>query len=513
MLALPSTSKGVGGSSSSNISGSSVPQAAGAAPHSKTGAASRAARVLRERRQAEAGPFPSNLLCVLGCTLQLLDAFCMCFATASGRYLSAMEARQHACEQACHLCSHIFLALPAIPPPGLLTIACKLPASYMEKLCCLACEALPADNPAAWGVSCLIDDAGLQTVVDYAAALGKRSVCQRLDAVRYIPAMHVLARRVAPQALKLEGELRRCLDRTKAVHPETSLDRRLSNNFRRAWQWTWPRNGYPDNCPALALLPGSDKWALIDRDLVPRVGDDSLQRMVQYLDDKCRMPGSAGRLKGATTDAVYTSRLAAVLLSLQSSSIDEGRAKAAHHDAQLQDSLVGVARYATATSTQLLQGAASDGHKPPISPELQLLDRWFEQPGTVFMLEAVLRHMGSSEGLSSILKYITLQSIMCRSSMPTRLVGCMMADGAEGEARQGAAAIVTSLHVMLVKLLMLEIAERNSSGGGGVPHTGGDVAGHVHDELQRQHASNLGWPCENALRQLRTSTSWQQQQQ
>lgn len=272
-----------------------------------------------------------------------------------------MEARQHACEQACHLCSHIFLALPAIPPPGLLTIACKLPASYMEKLCCLACEALPADNPAAWGVSCLIDDAGLQTVVDYAAALGKRSVCQRLDAVRYIPAMHVLARRVAPQALKLEGELRRCLDRTKAVHPETSLDRRLSNNFRRAWQWTWPRNGYPDNCPALALLPGSDKWALIDRDLVPRVGDDSLQRMVQYLDDKCRMPGSAGRLKGATTDAVYTSRLAAVLLSLQSSSIDEGRAKAAHHDAQLQDSLVGVARYATATSTQLLQGAAS-GH-------------------------------------------------------------------------------------------------------------------------------------------------------
>lgn len=84
MLALPSTSKGVGGSSSSNISGSSVPQAAGAAPHSKTGAASRAARVLRERRQAEAGPFPSNLLCVLGCTLQLLDAFCMCFGEHTG---------------------------------------------------------------------------------------------------------------------------------------------------------------------------------------------------------------------------------------------------------------------------------------------------------------------------------------------------------------------------------------------------------------------------------------------
>ncbi|MEW5300316.1 MAG: hypothetical protein WDW36_003254 [Sanguina aurantia] len=100
----------------------------------------------------------------------------------------------------------------------------------------------------------------------------------------------------------------------------------------------------------------------------------------------------------------------------------------------------------------------------PARPPLSSLDRWLEQPGTAVMLEAVLRHMGSSEVAVSCLRYEALTLIMHGSCMMERLQGCMT--DPDGGVRVGTAGAITSLHVTLVKLLMLECREGRIVGGG-----------------------------------------------
>ncbi|MEW5316909.1 MAG: hypothetical protein WDW38_008249 [Sanguina aurantia] len=60
--------------SSSSSGGSEKPR--GGTEHSRSAAASRASRVLWERRLTTAGPFPPDLVCVLGCVLKALYVVC-----------------------------------------------------------------------------------------------------------------------------------------------------------------------------------------------------------------------------------------------------------------------------------------------------------------------------------------------------------------------------------------------------------------------------------------------------
>lgn len=389
-----------------DTSGSSSKSKPGAA-HSHSAAAGRAARVLRERRLTEAGPFSPNLLCVLGCTLHLLDAVCTSVAEnascsledgstpevivnlarslqsgqllvhldtalafllrcvrsgapeptiAPALHMSAAAARTYACQSVCNLCSHIFQACDPLPLTAQLLAMRTLPARFMEKLCCVACEGLPADDPALFKVSIIIADPSLQLMVEHAAAEGKTSLSARLDAIRYIPAMHVVSRRVIPYAVKSYQDLDCVLNRLKAVHPEVSLDNLLSLRIRDTWQWQWPEDGFPEDALPKPLLPGSDQWVSSHDDyFVPRVRDDSLRRLVVHLAERSVFVNPTGSPICATSDGVYVSRLTAVLLSLQREGRDGDDVLTASDDG-MKESLLGVARYVSSLTVQLLHG-------------------------------------------------------------------------------------------------------------------------------------------------------------
>lgn len=404
MLAVKPSLKQANDDTSSGSSSKTKPGAA----HSHSAAAGRAARVLRERRLTEAGPFSPNLLCVLGCTLQLLAAICTSVAEnarciedgstpevivnlaqslqngqllvnldtalafllrcvrsdapeptiAPASHMSSAGARTYACQQACNLCSHIFQACDPLPLTAQLLVMRTLPARFMEKLCCVACEGLAADDPALFKVSVIVADPSLQLMVEHAAAEGEISLGARLDAIRYIPAMHVVSRRVIPYAVTSNQDLACVLNRLKAVHPQVSLDNLLSMRIRDTWQWEWPEDGFPEDALPKPSLPGSNQWVSSHDDyFVPRVRDDSLRQLVVQLAERSVFVGPTGSRICATSDGVYVSRLTAVLLSLQRDGQGPGEeVLTAGDDVSVKESLLGVARYVSSLTVQLLHG-------------------------------------------------------------------------------------------------------------------------------------------------------------
>lgn len=392
-----------GGSDTGSSSGSD--RVRGGTAHSGTSAASRAACVLRERRYAASGPFPSNLLCVLGSTLQLVETLCtlvhdeesldidrgevqkqrhilrvalalhkegqlleildmaLAFllrrardktrpsATAPACFLSARDAQLQSSRNMCTLGASVFKLVHALPEAACQSFA-KLPSYFMDKLCCLACEALNPDHEAAFDVTQLIVNDSLGELISRAAG----EMREKVAAVRYVPAMRALTCRIVPDAFSSSNPPECAFGTLVAVHVELATDPLLSPNIKGSDHWKWPESLSADAVP-VPYLPGSSTWASTPEQFFPHAEDTSLERLVALLADESSAYYDDGDPVYANNHSVYYARSAAVLLSILRSKGVSGQAEAA----SIQQSMLGVARYTSALSTQLLH-AVANGH-------------------------------------------------------------------------------------------------------------------------------------------------------
>lgn len=416
-MMLPKVSSSQQGGSSNNNPNHRVANTV----RSHADTASRAKRVLWDRRMARSGPFPSDLICVLGCTLQLLDAISVFVGneipsdlpdfestlvsslaetllqqglllqhldtalafllrcvrnrvpepdTAPAAFLPTATSLQYASQHLCLLCSHVFLVTTAMDETAQLELVCRLPARFIDKLCCVVCEALPATDSAVWEVSQLIVDGGLTEWITLADYEEDEQLSSEVKAIRYVPAMHVVSRRALSHAVASDEQLEYALNRAKAMHPQLAMDHLLSLHIRNCWHWQWPDavQRSPTLAAGLPSVPGSDKWYSSSSDsyFLPRVRDTSVHELAKVLAKETRLlDPESGQPVCTTMDSVYMSKMVAVLLSLQKSrmvAVAAAEEQRSHTmDPDLQRALVRFARFTSALTSHLLRGLEA-GH-------------------------------------------------------------------------------------------------------------------------------------------------------
>lgn len=218
--------------------------------HSQTAAATRAARVLQERRLAQRVLFPKDLLSLLASVMQVLNALFSFFEnhncneaglshcrpqrtatiahslfqdgqlvqslhlvssymlrcarrrqpSSSQQPLVAEESpsfeqvQRAACQSVCDAACSMSVAIMAMNYPEIAKVMDSIPAQFFDTLGCLACEALPSDDSRAWAVGMLAKDA-------YLSELNGDGTFS----LTYRPAMQVLMRRGLTYGISLRA--------------------------------------------------------------------------------------------------------------------------------------------------------------------------------------------------------------------------------------------------------------------------------------------------------------------
>lgn len=371
--------------------------------HSPSAAASRAARVLQQRRQAgrvSRGPFPSDILFMLASIMQVLDTVIQFLAGArtdqlnraaraakflfeDGKLLESLflvasfllrcvrkrqptqhsltadafppfeHIQQAAIQNLSYVVVHMFAVIYLLPEPQARAVMRRLPVRFFDVLGCLACEGLSPNDDAAWQVSHLFQDGGVTELTGHDLSM------------LYRPAMQRLSRRTAPSAIKRGKDLQVVLDLLKSNHPELYEDPFLSVHIRSSADWeniqcgTWGLDASNSGISCSPGAGGDDETS--DAYHLPCVTDQSLHLVVDQLPaiSNALLSGERSTLF-ASEKTIFTSNLTAVLLSLQrlELGVTEGTPSGGMeaYNCQLQSSLITVARYTTALATQLLQG-------------------------------------------------------------------------------------------------------------------------------------------------------------
>lgn len=370
---LPMTSAAVvsdiqAGGSSSNSSSSRR----GSGDHSKTAAASRAVRVLQRRRLAQkaAGgalrdPFPVSLLFMLASVMQVVSTLLRflasegksngntkrtvimaetlvkegklfdCLSSISSFLLRCVRTRQlssqhrpaadgyppfedvllAACQNVCFACTQVFTAMYLSRRPHEKNEQESVPARFVDTLCCLACEGLPADDEAAWEVAHMFQDDGVYNLTN-------NTPCGLLCC----SAMQQLVHRIIPSAVKRGKDAQSELELLLCCHPELEHDYLLSVHIRTTFLWSCQESRSSLLGAVTCSAPGTEESAdseTAEAYFIPRVGHHSLQQILALL---CGGSGSArsgiGTALCASKSSIYTARIASVLLSLNHSDLD-----------------------------------------------------------------------------------------------------------------------------------------------------------------------------------------------
>lgn len=384
------------GSSSSRSSHSSTKEKT----HSNTVAASRAAGVLRERRLAQHGPFPVNLLLLLASTLQVLDVLFLFFGYYShaggcsmhfscehsaslartlfegGELLVSLHAvslfllrclrtrqkphphqagaaeeipsfeqvQRVACQNVCQVVSHMFPAIKAQVEMDSIRVMCLMPSKFFETLACVACEGTPSDDLDGWAVAMLFEDEYLR-LLNYTQPLSKV----------HCRAMQVLVRRALPDAIMRNEDLESMLKVLIGQHPQLKSNNLLSSNLKLGQNWPWPAFCPTHDTANSQGSGGQDEAA--DAYYFPRLRDDSLRWLFDTV-QACRQLRIRDVDQLCTSGpTVLTARIIAVLLSLHrvdSELADGGQGGGAAEVFGLHCVLFEVARFVTMLASQLL---------------------------------------------------------------------------------------------------------------------------------------------------------------
>lgn len=392
--------------SQNSSSGSNTDQPASKnTSHNKAAAASKAARVLQERRNAESakrGPYPADLLYLVASALQVMDTLfgSQCgSASLSGAQLlgsltlfktlhtistfllrcvrnqallllvkdpsSHIDAQvQLATNQlVCYASVNVFRAVTAISScsPHIAPITSSIPDRFFDMLGCLACEGLPADDEAGWALANMSWDSLLDKLAD-----------RHVSSLLYCPSMQLLSRRVAPHAIRhcaeiIEPRIEYVRGVIAAHHSDIAFNPLLSENFKCI---NIRRNLEPISITAginpTAALQRAQSDDTCDAYYVPRASDECLQRCMALLPPrKSRFFTLAdGQTRSATEGSVHLARLAAVLLSLHrpaASNTAEGRVSCVLEHSVLQHTLLAAARFSSALAIQMLSSVKT-GH-------------------------------------------------------------------------------------------------------------------------------------------------------
>lgn len=378
----------------------STPDSSGlssARTHSRAAAASRAVRVLQERKIAERvkhGLYSAELLFLLASILQMVDTLCgflathpstakvACMLFESGTFIESVSSTlsfllrclRHrrlpvqpplsaelpccsyeqvllaTCQNACYASVSLMQAMLAFDGPAL-SVLSGIPTQFFQTLSCLACEGLPADDAAAWEVAKLPST----------AVSGKLTNLQA-SSLLYCPASLLLSRRVSPHASKHCHE--------DASYPERAVLEVLQSHLQLEDDGLLSENfilipDRPNMEPHTELLAAQPLGVDDDRSnayFLPRARDDSLQQFTQLLPSRSSpfFTAADGSPHSSSQGGVHMSRLTAVLLSLQHSREPlpgQGERPMCEGHADLRWSLLAAARFSSALATQLLVSA------------------------------------------------------------------------------------------------------------------------------------------------------------
>lgn len=278
-------------------------------------------------------------------------------ATTSYGYPSFQEVQRAACQNVCYVAAHMFGAMCLLDKSCSNGVIASIPDRLFDALGCLACEALSADDEAAWHITRLIWNLKFVSITNHDP-----------NALLYCSAMQQLSRRTAPAAVSSGLDVQHVLDILRAYHQvELNMDPLLSWHIGRI-----PRFGItqlPKGSPCRSnvwsgpLLGGDDETA--DAYFLPRVRDHSVQEFLSLLPGKTSaVHPQLGYARCASETSIFSARIAAVLISLQRCGRGwpraDPRVPAAEVDPSVtMDQLVTIARCSSALATQLLQGLRS----------------------------------------------------------------------------------------------------------------------------------------------------------
>lgn len=364
-------------SSGGGSSGSSKPTSSKGG-HSQVTAASRAARVLLERRLKLLGPFPVLLVSVIASAMRVLDTmFCflaMHTTNVYGRYnprpsstskiaerlfeggkvmqsihaVSAFllrcvrtrkpppppeltdhadapplaspsfeQVQSSACKHTCHAAAHAFSAATALNEPFVLNIVYRMHPRFFSTIACLACEGLRADDHAAWQVAELLRDGSLLEIVSYN---NTRPGDIRFDMV-HSPASQHLMRRLLPDAIERRGAVGDVLELLTAYHPSIFASPLMPISMKVST--VWPSDDPNRNCWHESYMSdnfpnrgegGSDESA--DAYYMPCSEDNSLQRFIKLIMSSARSLRTEAVL-GTSLSTSLPAKILAALLTMQ----------------------------------------------------------------------------------------------------------------------------------------------------------------------------------------------------
>lgn len=358
--------------------------------HNQAAAATRAARVLKQRRLAERGPFPVDVVFLVASTMQVVDTVFVFFARHSvnicdsnnrpkrtaalagklflgfrlveslvvicTHMLDCVRCHNHshlqqiptahlyppleqilsaACENICFVATHLPDAIVSLNSPELETVFNQLPKRFFATVACLACEGTMPNHEAAWGVSQLLCNASFDRVPGVSAIN-----------LLHGPAMRLLSRHSIATAIATEQyELQLILKTVRAFHPALGSHKLLSDNI----------------CARFGLLAtGSPPSSNMDSEedesypLFPRAKDTSLHRLVDLLPVRSHATNTRNESFVPFYNGVLTGRMLAMALSMvRIPKMEDAKADEACGLGLQQDLLV-VARYVSSLTTRLL---------------------------------------------------------------------------------------------------------------------------------------------------------------